>query len=259
MERAGILEELAGGLMRSRIRFSSVDGQLLVHSAFPTIAHDAVFLGPDTYRFIALLRRILAGGPSLLEIGTGSGAAVLSLAQRFDRLSATDINPTAVRYARVNAVLAGCGTLDLHCADLVDGVAGEFSAIIINPPYVIDPQGPRYRDGGALGIEIALRMLVAALPLLAPAGCLVLYTGAPIADGRDLLEEALLPILEAAGMEARYEVIDVDVFGSALAGPAYAGIDRLAVVAAIVHRHAAGHPEQPTLTGLGAITMKDQP
>jgi methylase of polypeptide subunit release factors len=258
LERADAVEAARDGLLRSRIRFSSVEGQLVLHSAFPTAAHDAVFLGPDTYRFIALLRRTLVGGASLLEIGTGSGAAILSLADRFAHLTATDVNPTAVRYARVNAVLAGCGTLELHCTDLAYGVEGAFSAIIINPPYVIDPHGPQYRDGGARGIEVALRMLSAALPLLAPAGRLVLYTGAPVVSGHDLLAEALSPILAAPGLEARYEVIDVDVFSSALADPGYAGIDRIAVVAVLVSRR---NDDRPALafTGQSALTREDRP
>ncbi len=236
LERADAIEAAGDGRFRSRLRCSSVDGRLLLHSSFPTTACDAVFLGPDTYRFIALLRRILVGGPSLLELGTGTGAAVLALADRFARLTATDINPMAVRFARANAQLAGCERLDLRCTDLAAGVEGEHAAIIINPPYMIDPQGPLYRDGGALGIELATRMLVAALPLLAPGGCLVLYSGTPIAHGRDLLAEALRPRLSGSGLIVRYDVLEVDVFGSALAAPAYADIDRIAVVAAIVHR-----------------------
>lgn len=35
---------------RSQVRVSSLGEQLFVHSAFPTLAADAVFFGPDTYR-----------------------------------------------------------------------------------------------------------------------------------------------------------------------------------------------------------------
>ncbi len=259
MARAAALDAVDGGLLRSRIRFSSVEGRLMLHSAFPTTAHDAVFLGPDTYRFIALLRRTLGGGPSLLEIGAGTGAAILSLADRFARLTATDINPRAVRYARVNAILAGCARLDLRCADLACGVEDAFSAIIINPPYLSDAQGPLYRAGGARGIALALRMLSAALPLLAPGGCLVLYTGAPVSAGVDLLAEALPPILGVPGLEARYEVLDVDVFGAELAGPAYDGIERIAVVAVIVSRRNDGRLPLRNLPRPPATPLKDRP
>ncbi len=234
LARAEALEEMSGGLLRSRVRFSTVEGNLLVHSAHPTSVQDAVFLGPDTYRFISLLRRTLAGGRSLLELGTGTAAAVLCMADRYDRLQASDHNPRAVRYARVNAELAGCHRLELVCGDLAAGVQGPCSAIIINPPYLIDPHGPSYRDGGMLGFEVALSMLNQALPLLAHDGRLVLYTGAPVVAGYDLFATALAPILHAQRREALYEVIDIDIFGSWLAHPAYAGIERIALVAVVV-------------------------
>jgi hypothetical protein len=47
---AGVLENV-GALLRSTIRFSTLGQQLFVHSSFPTEQSDAVFFGPDTYRF----------------------------------------------------------------------------------------------------------------------------------------------------------------------------------------------------------------
>src|SRR5690606_35040496 len=55
MEQAGVLEA-CGSRWRSRVRLSSLDGQLFVHSAFPTEAADAVFFGPDTYRFASAIQ-----------------------------------------------------------------------------------------------------------------------------------------------------------------------------------------------------------
>jgi hypothetical protein len=49
LTRAGAAER-CGELWRSRVRFSSYDDELFVHSAFPTDRADSVFLGPDTYR-----------------------------------------------------------------------------------------------------------------------------------------------------------------------------------------------------------------
>ena len=47
MRAAGVLGAEEGGL-RSRVRFSTLDGLLFAHSAFPTTQADAVFFGPDT-------------------------------------------------------------------------------------------------------------------------------------------------------------------------------------------------------------------
>src|SRR5690606_38348903 len=45
---------------RSLIRVSTLRDCLFIHSAFPTSAGDAVFFGPDTYRFLSALDAHLA-------------------------------------------------------------------------------------------------------------------------------------------------------------------------------------------------------
>jgi hypothetical protein len=52
---AGALVGLAGR-SRSAVRFSTLGDQIFVHSAFPTEQADAVFFGPDTYRFARAVR-----------------------------------------------------------------------------------------------------------------------------------------------------------------------------------------------------------
>lgn len=245
LHAAEAVDLLADGRLRSRVRFSTIDDHLFLHSAYPTTGRDAVFFGPDTYRFVHLLRRILPGGGRLLEIGAGTGAAALCLAERYTHLVMTDVNPRAVRMARINAALAGCDHTEVRCTDLTAQVDGSFDAIIANPPFIIDPVHRLYRDGGDLGISVALRMVEAAIPLLATDGCLVLYTGTPVVAGHDLLADALAPLLRAAGRPVQYEELDVDVFGSELANEAYASaqIERLAVVSLIVGRPGAvAHP-----------------
>ncbi|MFL6947701.1 MAG: hypothetical protein ACJ8FU_05830, partial [Xanthobacteraceae bacterium] len=51
--------ETCDGLLRSKVRFSTLGVQLFVQSAFPTDQPDAVFFGPDTYRFVRGLRHAL--------------------------------------------------------------------------------------------------------------------------------------------------------------------------------------------------------
>ena len=66
----------------------------------------------------------------------------------------------------------------------------------------------------------------------------MLYTGAPVVDGRDLLADALVPLIRSSGLAANYDELDVDVFGSELASEVYSEvkIERLAVVALTVGR-----------------------
>ena len=224
-----------GEHLRCRVRFSSIAAggveRLVLHSAFPTTARDAVFFGPDTYRFVRLLERALPGGGDLLELGAGSGAAAICLAPRFASVTMTDINPLAARFAGINAALAGLAGAQVAVGDLFAAAPGDYDAIIANPPYMIDATGRWYRDGGGpLGLELALRMVSESLAHLRPGGTLVVYTGSPVVQGCDRFHEAVAPLLGGLGLAYRYEELDVDVFSEELAQESYQGIDRIAVV-----------------------------
>jgi len=89
--------------------------------------------------------------------------------------------------------------------------------------------GPTYRNGGTLGIDIALSIVAQSLEKLAPGGRLILYTGTPIVAGADAFLGAVSPML--AGHDVTYEEIDPDVFGDELEKAPYARADRIAAVA----------------------------
>jgi len=67
-----------------------------------------------------------------------------------------------------------------------------------------------------------------ALQRLEPGGRLLLYTATPVVAGEHLLWPQLAPLLR--GVPHRYAELDPDVFGEELDGPAYAGVERIAVV-----------------------------
>lgn len=229
LEAAGELTRQAG-LCRARVRFSSLDDLLLVHSAYPTTAHDAVFFGPDTYRFCRLLERWAPDAQRVLDVGCGSGAGGLSLRKRAGEIALSDINERALVYARVNAELAGAQVTVIK-SDLLHDVAGNFDLIIANPPYMLDPAGRSYRDGGgAHGEGLALRVIREALLRLQPTGTLILYTGATNVAGRDTFLAAVAPILNAAGLVFEYEELDPDVFGEELTLAGYEQVERIAAV-----------------------------
>ena len=231
-ETAGILAR-DGALYRATVRFSTLGDGLYVHSAYPTLSADAVFFGPDTYRFCALLSRVVGRARRCVDVGCGSGAGALSIASRLDRVVLTDLNTQALRLARINAQLAGVSDrVELACGDLLEPVEGELDLVIANPPYLVDAKQRAYRNGGGtFGEGVALRIVEQARRRLAPGGQLVLYTGAPIVDGRHVLREALAPRL--AGTAWTYEELDPDVFGEELDEPAYAAVERIAVAAVI--------------------------
>ena len=236
MREAGVLEETSAGL-RSTLRVSSLGDQLYFHSAFPTLGADAVFFGPDTYRFTRQLRGCvpaLAGRVTrCIDIGCGAGAGAVELAAMCPSASvlAVDINPAALALTRVNALLAGAGGVLPQYSDLLSNVDGTFDLIVSNPPYLVDAAERTYRHGGgALGAGLSLSIASAAIGRLAPGGTLLLYTASAIVDGVDQLGEELARRLGRAGMVWSYDEIDPDIFNDELSSPAYAGADRIAAV-----------------------------
>lgn len=242
LDEAGLLEH-DGDDLRSKVRVSSIDDVLFLHSAYPTEQEDAVFFGPDTYRFVRFIRQALAettapGGMRVLDIGCGSGAGGLMLARQYPRadLVLNDINPQALRYAALNAAAMGARA-NFAEGDSLAAVQGAFDLIIANPPYLVDKDARTYRHGGdRLGRSLSLRMATESLPRLAPGGRLLLYTGVAIVDGKDEFLEELTPALQCCGCTWRYEEIDPDVFGEELIQPAYEQVDRIAAVGLSVRR-----------------------
>ncbi len=243
LSAAGLLRHEATGLARSDIRVSKVRGRLFAHSAYPTVANDAVFLGPDTYRFADLIAHELQARPAtpglvVVDMGTGSGAGAVVAADLLPgaHVIVTDINPRALALARVNSRHAGCAVEAREGRNLA-GCPGPLDVILANPPYIMDPAGRAYRDGGAMhGAAIAIEMTDAALPMLGRGGSFILYTGSAIVGGGDPLRARLAQRAKSAGTDFSYRELDPDVFGEELEGPAYEDVDRIAAVAAVFHR-----------------------
>lgn len=239
LERADALAPASSGHVRATLRVSSLGGRLYLHSGFPTVAEDAVFFGPDSYRFARLITEELTGlGDGVrhvadIGIGAGVGAITAALLCPSARVFGSDINPGALRFARANAAHAGVA-LETALGPMLDAVDGRFDVILANPPYMADEGERAYRDGGGMhGGQLSLDMARAALPRLNPGGRMVLYTGSAIVDGRDALGDALAELARALGCDLRYRELDPDVFGEELAKPAYRTVDRIAVVAAV--------------------------
>ena len=225
------------GLLTSHVRVASLDADLFVHSEFPTQARDAVFFGPDTVRFLNLIREHLPVRQAqdmmrIADIGCGSGAGGIMAARlrTGSEVTLTDVNPMALRYARVNAAVAGA-QVNLALGDALGAATGDFDVIVSNPPYLVDDAARAYREGGGdLGRALSIKIASQALQRLRPGGCLILYTGVAMVHGVDHFIRDMEPFLGAAGCVYTYEEIDPDVFGEELARPVYQGADRIAAV-----------------------------
>jgi len=242
LRQAAMLSENAAA-PRSRVRVSSLHGDLFLHSAFPTTEPDAVFFGPDSYRFADLIRAELTDRPPcpgarIVDIGTGSGVGAIVAARACPgaRVRMTDVNPAALRLARINASAAEVAAEAFECATL-EPIQGEIDVVTANPPFIIDSQSRLYRDGGGMhGGQVSLDMARMALERLAPGGRLILYTGSAIVDGEDALKHALSREARLRGFDMRYRELDPDIFGEELETEAYQAVDRIALIAAVIAR-----------------------
>lgn len=232
-----------GAAWTSAVRWSTLHGQLFVHSRFPTQEQDAVFFGPDSYRFIQALLAHLHNEPRerlrIADIGCGAGvgAIVAALERPGSEVWALDINPQALLYTEVNAELAGAANVRVQHSDLLKHVDGEFDLIIANPPYMADAEQRAYRDGGGEhGAGLSIAIVEAALERLAPGGSLLLYTGVAMFEGVDPFLAALSAPLQDGRFDWQYWEMDPDVFGEELLEPAYQQAERIAAVVLRVTR-----------------------
>jgi release factor glutamine methyltransferase len=143
-----------------------------------------------------LARSTVAAGSTVLDLGTGSGAAALGAARLGARVVAVDINPAAVRCARINALLNQLeARIEVRHGDLFAPVAGErFDLILFNPPFVHGtPRDDRDRAWRAL--DVAERFADGLAAHLTPAGAALVLLSSFGDAGRFLRQFA------AAGLE----------------------------------------------------------
>ncbi|KAB7624302.1 methyltransferase [Alkalilimnicola sp. S0819] len=236
LQAADLLEQVPGG-WRSRVRVSSLDGVCYLHSAWPTQDPRAVFFGPDSHRFAHWLSEWLAHcrvpPARAVDIGCGAGPGAVTVARHCPQAEVwgVDINDRALAYAAASAEAAGLDGIRWRHGDLLQGLPGEFDLIVANPPYLLDAARRQYRHGGgARGEGLSLRILECALERLAPAGTLLLYTGAAMVRGADPFLARLQARLAGEPVSWRYRELDPDVFGEELEQAPYADVERIAAV-----------------------------
>jgi hypothetical protein len=242
LDRAGALT-WRDGRLSSAVRFSSIGALLVVHSAYPTRSSNAVFFGPDTYRFARAIAEVRAGDRDfaphvVVDIGAGTGAGGLLAAALFPgarKVVLADINDQALALSEVNAALNGVSVAQGLRSDVLGAFEGSADLIVSNPPYLVDEEQRAYRHGGGpWGCDLAIRIVTEGMERLSGDGKFLLYTGTPVVGGTDMFLEAVRPHLERTTAAYRYEELDPDVFGEELDRPPYDRADRIAAVMLLI-------------------------
>lgn len=99
----------------------------------PSVFHPGLFL--STHVFIEFIEQLQLQGKRVLELGAGSGLIAFVAIQKGAIVTATDVNPLAIKGLEENA-LRNQLNLNVVTSDLFEHVSPlNFDLIFINPPY----------------------------------------------------------------------------------------------------------------------------
>jgi release factor glutamine methyltransferase len=173
---------------------------------------------PETEILVERCLELLADveRPRVLDIGVGSGAIALAIAdERPDaQVVATDKSADALVVAETNKQLVGLdGRIELRHGDLLAGAEGPFDLVVSNPPYVepeevarLEPEVLAEPREALVGTGRHEEIAAAALEVLSPSGLIALEVGdgqapAAAASLRRLGYQAVGTTADLAGRE----------------------------------------------------------
>jgi release factor glutamine methyltransferase len=154
---------------------------------------------PETEILVERALTLIEGleAPRVLDIGTGSGAIALAIADEHPgaRVVALDSSTDALALARENAEACGL-EVELKQGDIRDPIEGELDLVVSNPPYVlpeeIETLEPEVRDWepreALVGVGVPEALAERSRELLVPGGWLAVELG----EGQQSAYAALL-------------------------------------------------------------------
>lgn len=112
---------------------------------------------------------------SWLDIGCGSGFAPLVRPNAAERVLGTDLNPRAVSYARLGAVLSSIASVQFHEADLATGIDDTFQLVTCNAPIPGPTRGPLWSTTSG---DFVARLFEHAARVVAVNGLVIVHAAA---------------------------------------------------------------------------------
>ncbi|WP_094752099.1 peptide chain release factor N(5)-glutamine methyltransferase [Psychromonas sp. CD1] len=93
---------------------------------------------PDTEILVEYALKICSPQARILDLGTGTGAIILSIASELPnaRCSGVDFNADAVQLAIENRQILKLNNVNIYQSDWFSQVEGRFDLIVSNPPYI---------------------------------------------------------------------------------------------------------------------------
>jgi len=138
-----------------------------------------------------------------LDVGTGSGIHALRAAAHARHVIATDVNPRALEFTKLNAALNGLTNIEVRHGSLFEPVGGEtFDLITCNAPYVVSPERRwAYRDAGGTADEVSERVVAEAAAHLNEGGFATMLVSW-VAEDEDEPDERVLAWTSRTGCDS---------------------------------------------------------
>jgi methylase of polypeptide subunit release factors len=193
---AHVLEATPGGRIRARFRTIAASNLILIVDPLDETFRFRVHIGQDSLNMAEFLtRRDFPRDIRTLDVGTGSGILLMTVARGAREGVGVDINPRAVRIASFNAELNELSNCRIELRDIFahGGDLGRFECITWNTPFMFFPESWREKSvdgyGGHLGIEIPLKFVDQLPSLLSDRGTAFLLAAGPrMLDGSNRLD-----------------------------------------------------------------------
>jgi SAM-dependent methyltransferase len=210
-----LLAPTATGGLRARFRAIAASGLVLIVDPLDETFHFRVHIGQDSLNMAEFLAtRDFTSAARALDVGTGSGILLMTVARGRREGVGVDINPRAVRVATFNTRLNGLRNCRVEERDIFASghKLGRFDIVTWNTPFMFFPESWKETSvdgyGGHLGIEIPLKFVDLLPSILSDRGtAFVLAAGPRMLDGSNRLDGELQKRLPGLGLDAIAHVL----------------------------------------------------